>query len=625
MKKILFIFLLTTQIIFSASAQELSKTESRNMKNDSLLNEKMMQIGEDIYLSEHERIEDSIAKEKLEAELQMLKQSEKAKISEYKLKIRELETKDSIRYAKVQTEIDILKTQTDGFPVAPFGDTLFTIYSNIGSFSPKERALNISKKIINLYKDDDFIADSLKVTDNYGVSYIVYKGNIIGGLTDIDAMWYGDSRGKLAVQSRNIIQKAIQDEISKNSLRYWLIKIAGILLTLVGIVLLIYLINKLFKWTEGLMRKKMLSTPKAIKLEDYELLSPERLLVLILWAHKIFKYIVFFIVVYLSLPILLSIFPNTKTWADVLISWILSPITSIFYGFVNYLPNLITIVIVFLVTRYVVRFFNFLANEIKNDKLKLKNFYAEWALPTFNIIRILLYVFMFIVIFPYLPGSESPVFKGVSVFLGVLISFGSSSAIGNIIAGLVITYMRPFKIGDRIRVGEHSGDVIEKSLLNTRIRTIKNEEITFPNSLILSGQTINYSISAAEKGLILHTSVTIGYDVNWRKMHEALLEAAERTNLVEKEPKPFVFQTSLDDFYVTYQLNVYTKAAKKQAQIYSDLHANILDSCFEKGIEIMSPHFRAERSGDALQVPEKYIADYFTPPAEPEKKTEKKK
>jgi small-conductance mechanosensitive channel len=186
-------------------------------------------------------------------------------------------------------------------------------------------------------------------------------------------------------------------------------------------------------------------------------------------------------------------------------------------------------------------------------------------------------------------------------------SFGSSSAISNAVAGIVITYMRPFKIGDRIRVGEYSGDVIEKSILMTRIRTIKNEEITIPNSTILSGQTINFTTFAKDSGLVLHTSVTIGYDVPWRDLQAALLTAADRTPMVLKEPKPFVLQTSLDDFYVSYQLNVYTQEASKQLQIYSELHANILDTCNETGIEIMSPHYRAERDGNTTTIPKEYL------------------
>ncbi|NJN42356.1 MAG: mechanosensitive ion channel family protein [Flammeovirgaceae bacterium] len=246
----------------------------------------------------------------------------------------------------------------------------------------------------------------------------------------------------------------------------------------------------------------------------------------------------------------------------------------------------------------------------------ITGFYPDWAKPTFTIVKILLYAFMFVVVFPYLPGSDSDIFKGVSVFLGVLFSFGSSSAISNLVAGLVITYMRPFKIGDRIKIGEITGDVIEKSMLVTRVRTIKNEDITIPNSTVLSGHTVNYTTSAKDLGLILHTSVTIGYDVPWKKVHELLISAALATKgiLNEETKKPFVFQTSLDDFYVAYQINAFTEESHRMAAIYSDLHQNIQEKFNEGGVEIMSPHYGALRDGNMVTIPSDYLPkDYQTP------------
>jgi small-conductance mechanosensitive channel len=235
-------------------------------------------------------------------------------------------------------------------------------------------------------------------------------------------------------------------------------------------------------------------------------------------------------------------------------------------------------------------------------------------MPTFGIVKFLLYAFMFVLIFPYLPGSNSNIFKGVSVFLGVLFSLGSTSAISNMVAGLVITYMRPFKVGDRIKIGEIVGDVIEKNLLVTRLRTIKNEEITIPNSSILAGNTINYSAMSKMEGLIIHTTVTIGYSVPWKDMHQALIDAALRTDMIEKDPTPFVLQTSLGDFYVAYQINAYTREANKQAMVYSWLHQNIQDVCNERGIEILSPHYRAERDGNSTSIPANYLDKEYKSP-----------
>jgi small-conductance mechanosensitive channel len=264
-------------------------------------------------------------------------------------------------------------------------------------------------------------------------------------------------------------------------------------------------------------------------------------------------------------------------------------------GILNFIPNLFAIIIIFTLTRYFVKFLGALFAEIEKGKLNVDGFYPEWIKPTYNILRIVIYAFMFIIIFPYLPGSDSPVFQGVSVFFGLLLSLGSTSAISNLVAGLVITYMRPFQIGDRVQIGDILGEVTEKNLLVTRLRTSKNEDVTVPNSNILSTKNMNFSTSSKNLGLILHTEVTIGYDIPWKQVHELLINAAEKTNDVLKVKPPFVLQTNLSDFYVSYELNAYTNQPKKMAGIYSDLHQHIQDEFNKAGIEILSPHYEQYR------------------------------
>ena len=263
----------------------------------------------------------------------------------------------------------------------------------------------------------------------------------------------------------------------------------------------------------------------------------------------------------------------------------------------------ITIFIIWYVIKYLVRFVHYLSREIEAGRLKFGGFYPDWAMPTFHIIRFLLYAFMIAMIYPYLPGSRSGVFQGISVFVGLIVSLGSSTVIGNIIAGLVITYMRPFKLGDRIQLNDTTGNVIEKTPLVTRIRTPKNEVVTIPNSFIMSSHTVNYSSSAREYGLIIHSEVTIGYDAPWRQVHQLLIEAALNTPGVIDDPRPFVLETSLSDWYPVYQINAYIREADKLAQIYSDLHQNIQDRFNEAGVEIMSPHYMAMRDGNESTIP----------------------
>ena len=242
--------------------------------------------------------------------------------------------------------------------------------------------------------------------------------------------------------------------------------------------------------------------------------------------------------------------------------------------------------------------------EIEEGRLALGNFHPEWASPTFQIVKFLIYFFVIVIIFPYLPGSNSPAFKGVSIFVGIIFSLGSSSAISNMIAGIILTYMRPYKIGDMIKVGDKFGRLFEFSLLVIRIRTLKNEEITIPNSLVLNGSITNFTkMNSPTDNLILHTTITIGYDVPWRQIHELLIKAALQTDGIMKDREPFVLQKSLDDYYVAYELNAYTDAPEIMPRTYSKLHQNIQD-CFREGnVEIMSPAYTAFRNGNQITIP----------------------
>jgi small-conductance mechanosensitive channel len=285
-------------------------------------------------------------------------------------------------------------------------------------------------------------------------------------------------------------------------------------------------------------------------------------------------------------------------------------------AFLTYLPNLFAIVLIVAIAYYVIRFLKFIFNAIDRQQLTLPGFYPEWATPTSKLLTYLIIAMAFAVAFPYIPGSNSPSLQGISIFLGVLISIGSSTAVANIVAGIITIYTRAFQIGDRIQIGDIVGDVEEKLLLVTRIRTVNNVLVTLPNSTLLTSNIVNYSalIRDAHAPLILHTTVTLGYDVPWRKIHETLIAAARATTHILEEPSPFVLQTALNDFYVSYQLKAYTNCPAQMARIYSELHQNIQDKCNEAGIEICSPHYSTLRDGNPTTIPEDYLPKGYKPP-----------
>ncbi|MCC9165365.1 mechanosensitive ion channel family protein [Pontibacter harenae] len=503
-----------------------------------------------------------------------------------------------------------------GAPVVLYQDTLFYLNNSEGSFSKEERAAAISSRILKLAEDRFFISDSVKVQEGALFAHVMYGGKSILIINEADAKQAEKSKTELANLYAFKIKESVLKSLEEHSLRAILLEVGLALLVLVVFFLLIKYVNKLFRFLFLKIQRQQNQRIKGVKVKNYELLTPDRQVAMVLTVAKFMRVLVLFMMVYFLLPVLFSIFPWTEGYADTLLAYIISPLRKIGLGLISYVPNMLTILVIVVVTRYAIKLLHYLAEEVETGKLEIPGFYADWAKPTYNIARFLLYAFMFIVIFPYLPGSNSPVFQGVSVFIGILFSLGSSSAIANMVAGMVLTYMRSFKIGDRIRINDITGDVVEKTLLVTRIRTTKNEDITIPNAMILNNHTTNYTTCStdAQKGLVLYTTVTIGYDVPWPKVHQALIDAALATPLVLKEPKPFVLQTSLDDFYVSYQLNAYTLEAGKMTMIYSNIHQNIQDKFNEAGIEILSPHYRAQRDGNAVTIPANYLpTDYEAP------------
>ncbi|WPU93449.1 mechanosensitive ion channel family protein [Mucilaginibacter sabulilitoris] len=506
------------------------------------------------------------------------------------------------------------KTDVKGYPIIINRDTLFTFYAGQGLFEPAERAAIVTKRIEGLVNRIDFNADSLTLKNDTAVSVIAYNSQIILAVNNKDATFSELPRAQLAASYLDILKKKLGNYFTTNNTKQMVINILQAIAVVILVIALIWALNKGSRWVKLRVLRTWENRMDKLAAQGAPVKYAKRLLPLITSLLRIARFILIIIVVYLALPVLFFIFPSSKPIASQLLSYVVNPFKSILLALVHYIPNLLTIAVIYVVTRYIVKLVKFIANEIALGAITINSFYPEWAMPTYNIIRVLLYAFMFVVIFPYLPGSDSKIFQGVTVFLGVLFSLGSSSAISNMVAGIVLTYMRPYKVGDRIKVGDAMGDVVEKNLLVTRLRTIKNEDITIPNGTILSGHTTNYSTVAKTMGLILNTTVTIGYDVPWQTVHNLLISAAEATEGVSTEQKPFVLQTALNDFNVSYQVNAYTPLSNQMAGVYSRLHQNIQDKFNEAGVEIMSPHYTALRDGNHIQIPADYVPEDYKKP-----------
>jgi small-conductance mechanosensitive channel len=365
---------------------------------------------------------------------------------------------------------------------------------------------------------------------------------------------------------------------------------AGVLIVQIIVIKLLWkLFGALSNKINGFVQHKI----KPFKIKNVQLLDKNHLQAFFNLLLRLIRWFITIALLVFTVPIILTLFEPTRGLASTLFGYILTPLKNLFFAVLRYIPNMISIAVIIVVSCYVLRLMKFFARQIAVGRLKIHGFYPDWADTTFNILRIVVIAFTVAMIFPLLPGSDSPVFQGISILVGVIFSLGSSSAIGNLIAGIVITYMRPFKVGDRIKIGDIIGFVVEKTPITTRLRTHKNEFVTFPNLIVLNSSVTNYNSSTEEgqPGLILHADVTFGYDTPCETIERLLFAAADKTEHLEKTPKPFMQVKSLNDFYCVYEINAYTKNVQAIMKIYSDLYRNIQAEFDAAGLDLTAPYY----------------------------------
>jgi small-conductance mechanosensitive channel len=306
---------------------------------------------------------------------------------------------------------------------------------------------------------------------------------------------------------------------------------------------------------------------------------------------KIFKVLLLLFLAYLWLAILLSLFPYTSPWASELSGFLLDTLTGFGHGLMSSIPGLFVIGVIVFMTRLLVSLVTAFFRSIEEETTHLSWFEPETAKATRRIVVVLIWIFALIVAYPLIPGSQSKIFQGVSVFLGLMLSLGSAGLVGQLIGGIVAVFTRAFKPGDYVRIGEHEGVVHELGILASKLVTIRSVEVTIPNALLMSSTTINYSRQSRQEGAIVATGLTIGYDAPWRQVHAMLLMAAGKTKGIRTSPAPFVLQKALSDFYVEYTLMIRIDRPEERYFILSELHGHIQDVFNEYGVQIMSPNF----------------------------------
>jgi small-conductance mechanosensitive channel len=509
--------------------------------------------------------------------------------------------------AAVQTEV-----VTATAPVMLDGATIFRV-RGISSYPAERRAAEIAGRIKALASDRAFPAESVTVKDTTVATFILGGGRRLFAVFDADAAVEGLTRQVLAEAYRTRVVEAMTQfrrDREAAALREDLARAAAATL---GFVLFIALGRRVLRRVRALAETRYRTRVHDVQFQTIDIMRGEQLWNALQNAVRGIATIITLAAGYAYVDYVLLLFPWTRAFGNSLASMLLQPLATLGTGFVQFIPSLLFLIALAFVVRFFMRLNRIFFRRITQGAITFQGFDPEWAQPTERIARFAIIAFALVVAYPYIPGSSSDAFKGIGLVIGLMFSLGSPSVIGNLVAGLSLAFRRAFRVGDRVRIGEHIGEVAQVRLLTTYLRSPKNEQIVIPNSIILNSEVVNFSTLAGDAGLILHTNVGIGYETPWRQVEAILIEAARRTPGLRTDPEPFVLQRKLGDFAVDYELNAYTDDPARMLRLYSALHRNILDAFNEYGIQIMTPAYE----GDPEQPKIVPRDQWFTLPAAP--------
>lgn len=500
-------------------------------------------------------------------------------------------------------------------PVVRLGEhIIFTVQTGTGSLTPQQRADLINARLQRLVEDRraDPAGFEVGVDSVSGLPYVRHE-RYRGILFSVTAQDAGERIPlSVATEYAEKLENALRDvrsaqlhaeqrrrasELRREYLR-------GSMYALVY-TLVLPLVWYILHLSLGYLRNRLARSARlrhSIHWRNIEVVSASRVEALLLSVLTLIQVAVYLFLLAMYVNLMLSAFPATRGQSNVIQRTVADALSQAGNALVDTIPNVVNIILIVLGAKIALRGFNWVMSHVESEHLNLEPYVPqEFVKPTRSLGKFLIVLIALFFIAPNIPGMGTDIGKIITVFVGVIISFSSTNTVGNFLAGIVIAYMRPFHRGDRVKIGEVMGDVVDSSFLFTRLRTPKNEEVLIPSLQMLNGVIVNYS--SAPDGVVLHTTVSIGYDTPRQQVERLLLQAAQHTEGCEQEPPPFVLVRSLDDFYVTYELNVYTRCASQMQNIYSRLHQNIKDAFDAAGVEIMSPHYLALRDGNPVNIP----------------------
>ena len=497
-------------------------------------------------------------------------------------------------------------------PVVVDGIALFRV-TGVSAYPPEKRARVIGDRIRLVAANRAYSPQALTTNETSLGTQLLIDNQYIMTLLGDDARLEGVQPHLLAHAYLMRIGEAITDfridREPRRLIRHGAYATAAALVLFFGLFVAHRIFRKLRLRLEKGYREKI----HGIRIQKLHLIHAEQLWRALIGALSLVWFLVAVAVLYMGAHYILSLFPWTRGFANSLFAFLVNPLITIASALLKAIPNLIFLAILLVVTWYVLKLVRLFFFAVETGAITLSGFEAEWARPTYRLVRIALIAFALVAAYPYIPGSNSQAFKGISLLIGVIFSLGSTALIGNMISGYSMAYRRVFKLGDRVKIGDHIGDVEEIKLMVTYLRTTKNELVAVPNSVIINTDVVNYSTLAETDGLILHTTVGIGYETSWRQVEAMLLQAAENTPGLLPEPKPFVLQKQLGDFAITYEINVYCNSPRAINRLYTALHASILDIFNQYGVQIMTPAYEGDPQQPKV-VPED---QWYTAPARP--------
>ena len=506
------------------------------------------------------------------------------------------------------------QSPADAVPIQFWNRTITFQRSGLAGTTAQERADRAVERLNELPLNVTLSEVSLRpvrVEGQDGIAFVC-RGRVLFflGSNDLDR----ESEETLDQASQAALSNLGEAFEARAEERSWPVIRGAIIFTVVGLLMLIAFcaaVWKLHTWFIEFARKREFHFTSGWRLFGFDLLPYVAAIVYSLVRTS--AWLLTIVATYLWVTLSLRRFPYTEPWGYEAGSYVIGLLQDMGTAALRALPGLLAVVVIFTVTRWVVRLASALFNQIAAGKITVYWMDADVAHATQRIFAAIAWVFAIIVAYPYIPGSQTEAFKGISVFVGLVVSLGSTGIINQIMSGLFVVYSKALKTGEWVKVNDTEGEVLEVGLLAAKIRTIEGQEVTLPNSVLVGTSTTNFTRLGHPEGMIASVTVTIGYDAPWRQVQALLLRAADRTPNVHKHPAPYVLQRQLSDFYVGYTLIARLEDAKRRIETISDLNAQIQDAFNEFGVQIMSPHYMVQPDESVVIPPAKWHA----PPAEP--------